>query len=136
MRPTPRSPRPTGRSPRPARRGQRPPRRRLVILAALAAFALGALPALAASDAACDEPLAVLSPSGSTGDLSAVAVTAQTLEQGVEGWATVAWETFGDTELTSVTIVGPDDQEVRTDDLASGTAAEVRELRFCGSTEG
>ena len=96
-----------------------------------------AIPALAASSATgCDQPLAVVSPTGSSGDLSAVAVTSQVLEQGVDGWAEVGWETFGDTELDSVTIVGSDGEEVRTGDLATGTASDVRELIFCGSTGG
>jgi len=119
-----------------------PPRPHRARLRTLSLFAVGALfvtaiPALAASSApGCDQPLAVLSPTGSSGDLGAVAVTSQVLEQGVDGWAEVGWETFGDTELDSVTIVRSDGEEVRTGDLATGTASDVRELIFCGSTGG
>jgi hypothetical protein len=114
------------------------PRRRLVSL--LASLALGAIavPALAAAQeppGTCDDPLAVLTPTGSTGDLGAVAVTAQVLEQGVEGWAEVTWEAFEGTTIDAVTIVRTDGEEVRTDGAASGVASQVLELVVCGSTE-
>ena len=112
-------------------------RLRVLIAALLAVLTLGALPAWATSNAVgCDEPLAVLTPTGSNGQLDAVAVTAQSLEHGVDGWATVGWQTFGATTLTSVTIVHEDRVETRTDDLATGAATEVLELRFCGDAEG
>lgn len=123
---------PTSTPPRPHRA-----RLRTLSLFAVAALFVTAIPALAVSgETGCDEPLAVLSPSGSSGALGAVAVTSQVLEQGVDGWADVSWETFGDTELDSVTIVRSDGEEVRTGDLATGTASDVRELIFCGSTGG
>lgn len=84
--------------------------------------------------ATCEPPLAVLAPSGSTGDLTAVAVTAQVLEQGVDGWAEVTWEAFPGTELTSLTIVRSDGAEVLTDPPAAGSASEVLELIACGTT--
>lgn len=119
---------------------RRPAGSRLRMLGSFAAVALAltAVPALASGDAAatCDEPLAVLSPTGSTGDLAAVAVTAQVLEQGVDGWAEASWETFEGTELTSVTIVRAEGQEILTEDLATGTANHAQELIFCGTAGG
>jgi len=115
----------------------RSPRQRLTGLLLTALLGLVAAPALAAAadpPATCDHPLTVLAPSGSTGDLTAVAVTAQVLEQGVEGWAEVTWEAFDGTELTSLTIVRSDGIEVLSDPPASGSASEVVELIACGTT--
>jgi len=121
-------------------RSRRSHRIRVRMLGLFAAVSLGltALPALASGDAGetCDDPLAVLSPTGSTGDLGAVAVTSQVLEQGVEGWAEAGWESTEGTVLDSVTIVRTDDQQVLTEDIASGTAANAAELIFCGTTGG
>lgn len=113
-------------------------RRRFLALAAVAALAVTALPALAATDEDpdCAEPLATFSPDGTDGDVTAVAVTSQMLEQGREGWAEVGWETFGDLGPSSVTIVHTDGEVVHLDDPASGTASDVRELIFCGQTGG
>lgn len=121
-------------------RPHRSHRIRVRVLSLVAAVSLGltALPALASGDAGegCDDPLAVLNPTGSTGDLSAVAITSQVLEQGVEGWAQASWETFDGTVLDSVTIVRTDEQQVLTEDIASGTVDNAVELIFCGTTGG
>jgi hypothetical protein len=113
-------------------------RRRVLALAVLAVVAISALPALAASDDAtgCPDPLARFTPDGVDGDVTAVAITSQVLEAGRDGWASVGWETFGETVLDSVTIVHSDGEVVRTDDLAAGTASDVQELVFCGSPGG
>lgn len=125
----------------------RSPRQRLtgvlltLLLGLVVAPALAAVTDTPAADtpeadapATCEPPLAVLAPSGSTGDLTAVAVTAQVLEQGVDGWAEVTWEAFPGTELTSLTIVRSDGAEVLTDPPAAGSASEVLELIACGTT--
>jgi hypothetical protein len=81
----------------------------------------------------CD-PLVSFTVEGTTGDGRAVAITAQALEQGVEGWAMVAWEAAEGTELASLTIVSIDGSvETRTEDVHRGSAEDVRELRFCGA---
>lgn len=125
----------------------RSPRQRLTSVLLTLLLGLVVAPALAAvtdtpaadtpeadAPATCEPPLAVLAPSGSTGDLTAVAVTAQVLEQGVDGWAEVTWEAFPGTELTSLTIVRSDGAEVLTDPPAAGSASEVLELIACGTT--
>ena len=115
----------------------RSPRQRLTGLLLTVLLGLVAAPALAAATdppATCDRPLAVLAPSGSTGDLTAVAVTSQVLEQGVEGWAEVTWEAFDGTQVTSLTIVRSDGTEVLSDPPASGSASEVVALIACGTT--
>jgi hypothetical protein len=113
-------------------------RQRLLGLAVLLVVAVSALPALAATDGddGCADPLVTLAPEGADGDVTAVAVTSQMLEQGRDGWAQVGWETFGDTELDLITIVHSDGEVVRTDGLATGTATDVQQLIFCGSTGG
>ncbi len=111
------------------------PRHRItsLLLGLLTGLAVPAMATAITPPATCDEPLAVLSPTGSSGDLGAVAVTAQVLEQGVEGWAEVTWETFGEPHLDSITIVRTDGEEIRTDDLSTGSASEVLELIVCAS---
>jgi hypothetical protein len=113
------------------------PRLRTTSIAAAVAVGLTTLPALAAGGAGgCDDPIAVLSPTGSSGDLGAVAVTSQVLEQGIDGWAQVSWETFEGAHLDSVTIVRTHDEEILTEGLDRGSASEVLELIFCGSAGG
>ena len=117
--------------------GPRSSRHRLVGL--LLTVLLGALAApavAAATDAAqtCDQPLAVLSPTDSRGELAAIAVTAQVLERDVAGWSEVTWETFAGADLTSLTIVRADGTEVLTDPPTSGSASNVLVLVACGTT--
>jgi hypothetical protein len=89
---------------------------------------------LAAASADDCEPLVSFTVEGTTGDARAVALTAQALERGVEGWAMVAWEAAEGVEISSLTIVATDGGvETRTEGVERGSAENVRELRFCGA---
>jgi hypothetical protein len=88
---------------------------------------------LPADGAAC-EPLVTFTATRTTGDARAVAITAQAIEQGVEGWSMVAWEVADGTQVTSLTIVDADGRtETRIEGIERGHAEDVLELRFCGS---
>jgi len=83
----------------------------------------------------CDDLLVTLSPTAIEGDGSAVAITAQTLEQGVPGWASATWQAAPGTTLTAVTartVAG----DITLPPTATGTVAEVESLTFCGTTAG
>lgn len=106
----------------------------LLAIATLALSLLG-LPAAVAQQAgaSCDDPLLTVSPDGSRGDPSAVAISSQQFEAETPGWSQVSWEAAETTTLTAV-IVRTDAQDITlTDDLSTGTANDALELIFCGS---
>jgi hypothetical protein len=83
------------------------------------------------------EPLVTFTTTGTSGEARAVAITAQALEQGVEGWSMVAWEVAEGTQVSSLTIVTTDGRtETRTHGIERGSADDVLELRFCGRAAG
>jgi hypothetical protein len=105
-----------------------------LLLLPAAGLALEADDAARASQATPDcEPLVTFTTAGTSGDARAVAITAQALERGVEGWSMVAWEVAEGTGVSSLTIVTTDGRsETRTEGIERGSADDVRELRFCG----
>lgn len=110
------------------------PRRLAATIGAAALLAALGAPAALASDAGC-EPLVTHTPAGSQGDTRAVAITSQTLAAGVDGWERVGWQAAEHTTVAAVEVVREDGTEHRTDgDLATGSAEQVLELRFCGSS--
>jgi hypothetical protein len=117
--------------PRPA-----PPVRRVrgvALSVALAALGVGSIVGPAAAEAACEDPLVVLAPEGADGETTAVAVTSQVLERDTPGWASVTWQAAEGTRLTEVVVVTSAGVRTLPGD-ASGTAEEVLELRFCGTS--
>lgn len=99
-------------------------------------IAAGATPASATQEP-CEPHLVTHSPDGSVGAERAVSITAQSLEQGVEGWGTVAWESAPGSTVTAVTITMRDGTITTiTEEPSVGSAFDVLELRFCGTTEG
>lgn len=103
------------------------------LLAALAASVLLPTAAAAASPEPCADHLVTHRPDGTTGDASAVSITAQALERGGAGWAMVAWEVAPTTELRVIQVVdGGATSELAPD--ATIAEGDVEELRFCGPT--
>lgn len=99
-------------------------------------IAMGVTPA-AATPEPCEPHLVTHSPDGSVGVERAVSITAQSLEQGVEGWGTVAWESAPGSTVTAVTITVRDGTITTiTEEPSVGSAFDVLELRFCGTAEG
>lgn len=88
-----------------------------------------------ADGAPCEPLLVTLSPEGTTGLATAVAITAQAVDRGTGGWVTVTWQADTATQLTAVTLTDLDGStSTRTGDLTTGSAFDVVELRFCGTT--
>ncbi|WP_052664338.1 hypothetical protein [Nitriliruptor alkaliphilus] len=111
--------------------GHRATRLAGLLLAALASSVL--LPTAAvASPEPCADHLVTHRPDGTTGDGAAVAITAQALERGHDGWAMVAWEVAPATELRVIQVV---DAGATSELPPDATIAEgdVEELRFCGA---
>lgn len=125
-----------------------PPRRTLsigalaltgVLLAPALAFAEGSVPTdqhrdEAAGEAPCSDLLVTQRPTGTDGDASAVAITAQTLDAGLPGWSNVAWEAAPDVVLDAVQAADVDGHWRSLPATGSGDAAGgVTALRFCGT---
>ncbi len=111
-----------------------PTRRLAATLGAAGLLVALAVPAgaLATDTTTCD-PLVTHAPTGSDGDVHAVAITSQALDADTPGWARVGWQAAPDTDLTEVVITRSDGTERLTEgDLSTGHAEEVLELAFCG----
>jgi ABC-type glycerol-3-phosphate transport system substrate-binding protein len=73
------------------------------LAAGLALAATLAVPAAAhAAAGSCDDLLVTITPTGSSGDVYAAAVTAQVLEADAPGWASVTWDVPPSTALREV----------------------------------
>jgi len=92
--------------------------------------------ALASPDtsASCDDPLVTYTRDGADGDQAAVALTAQSIERGVDGWDHVTWSAASGTALTGVYATDLNGTVTALAASATGTANEVVALTFCGST--
>jgi hypothetical protein len=114
-----------------------PPRsgRRGLLAACLAVPALGVFgPAAALGAGGCADPLVVHRPDGSTGEVTAVAITSQALERDTPGWSSVGWEAAPGTRVTEVVVVTAEGERHHAGTPA-GTATDALELRFCGTVE-
>jgi hypothetical protein len=82
----------------------------------------------------CD-PLVTHAPTGSSGAVDAVAVTAQAIVAGVPGWERVGWEAAEGTTVTEVWLLRADGalEPYGGDDLRVGSAEHVLEVSFCGT---
>jgi hypothetical protein len=110
---------------------------RALTVTALGSSLLAPASALA-TGSGCQDPSLTLTPTGSMGDDRVAAVTAQTLEAGVEGWADVSWRIEPGagvhTMLVHTTAVDGDRGVVARSGLVTeGRATGVRALTFCGS---
>lgn len=83
----------------------------------------------------CTDVLLAVSPDRATGNEAAVAITAQAIDRDQDGWINVSWAAAAGTELTAVTLHRVDGTvTLLVDDLATGSAQDVLELTFCGTT--
>jgi len=85
----------------------------------------------------CAEPLAVISwdAADDAGDDSAVAITAQLLEEGFAGWASASWQAAPGTTLTAVMAHRVDGDITELTPAPTGTATDVVAFTFCGTAE-
>jgi hypothetical protein len=86
----------------------------------------------AVGDVGCPDLLVIHGPDGSVGDPSAVAITSQSFEREVPGWAAVGWQAAPGTDLTSIRITTPDGTQ-RHPGASSGVASRALEVAFCGT---
>jgi hypothetical protein len=101
------------------------------LLVAATCLVLGVQGAAADEAGGCEDLLVAHAPAGSRGDTDAVAITSQSLERGVAGWASVGWSAAPGTEVRAVEIVTEDGVEVVAG-APEGVAGPASELRFCG----
>jgi hypothetical protein len=80
------------------------------------------------------ERLVTYTPTSTEGDARAVAITAQALERGVPGWTMVAWEAAAGTTVDAVHVTRSDGATETLVGAPTGSADDVAELTFCGST--
>ena len=81
----------------------------------------------------CDEPLITFTRDATTGDDRAVAITAQSIEQGAPGWEMVGWQSAAGTQLTAVLATDRAGGILHLGTAATGIAEQVTSLTFCGT---
>ena len=112
-------------------------RRSTRLLVAMAATAFLLLPAIAAEAATgsdgCDDALVTFTRDGTTGDDTAVALTAQAVEQGVTGWEMITWQAAPGTSIRAILVTLRNGEEVDVPAADTGTVEDVAAITFCGS---
>lgn len=110
------------------------------LFVAVAATTLLLLPAITAEAATgsddCDDALVTFTRDVTTGDDTAVALTAQAVEQGVAGWEMVTWQAAPGTSLRAILVTLRDGQHVDVPAADTGTVEDVAAITFCGTRSG
>ena len=83
----------------------------------------------------CTDELVTFGRDGTVGDDRAVAITAQALQRGVDGWQRLTWQAGSGTTLTLVVATGEDGEVRELPPTTTGTVENVRTLTFCGSRD-
>ncbi len=117
------------------------PQRRATARTAGVLLAVGALLVAAPSVAGarssadpCDELLVTARPDGSTGRTDAVLITSQTVEQGIDGWAALAWQPTPGTQLRTIEVVTTTAVHTLPGDATTTDVGGIVEVRFCGTS--
>ena len=90
---------------------------------------------LSATPPRCEDHLVTFTRERTDGDDRAVAITAQALERGVDGWQLLTWEADPTTTLTLVLATAADGNFRTLLPTATGTIEHVQALTFCGDRD-